>query len=220
MWTLSLNRFVIFEITEGHLMKQTPFVVPLLLAVLLFCVPARAAFFSIEPSDPLFVAPGQTASFELIFNPETDGAFTIIGWDLEFIYDTTEMTFDNVVDDLGLDPLGPIVDETGNLLSVSVLADFEDPGSTFVENTSQTLATFEFTMTGLESFDGISDFELLSQIGTVSPALGLLMDDEETIMQYLGEEGADISAVPLPDPLWMLLAGMASLAGVHRFRLR
>ena len=77
--------------TDRRPARRVRSIVLLMLTTLIVCVPARAAFFTIHPDDPLPVAPGQTVNFELIVHPQTDGDFTIIGWDLDFSFDPGEM---------------------------------------------------------------------------------------------------------------------------------
>ena len=183
------------------------------LTAMLMATPAMAEYFTITPEDTYSVsAIGETVAFELFYNPETDGMSSISAFELDFLFDSTELNFSQVTySPTGFGNLFPedpaAVDNTLHIAAGSIGA-----AAVLPENTSISLAILEFTVVDLVVFDGLSDFELLSQNGTSTG----MMDGENDPHINGGAVGADVGAVPIPGAVVLMGTGLLGLAGLRR----
>ncbi len=186
------------------------------LVFLFFQTSAMASSFSISPQGQIEVALGDTVNFDLSFNVGDDDPLTIIGIYFDFIFDSDELSL--LKDDItyNLPGFGSLSDVSPDDTNVRIDSASLGGSFTFVKNTPQSLLTIPFEVISLESFDGISDFRLESQIGTTGMDLrGMLLDDYMTTVQFEGAEGGSVG-VPIPGAFLLLGSGMICLFGFRK----
>lgn len=137
----------------------------------------------------------------------------IVGWELDFFFDSSELTFDkatyeNSFEDV--DPSGPTI--TGDNLYNPT---FNFSGFTFAQDAKTHLATYTFNITGLDPLDSQIDFRLESQIGV--NGRGLTDVSGLSFHQYDDASGANVvNPVPIPGAVWLLGPGLIGLAGLRK----
>lgn len=174
---------------------------------------AEAAYLSVTPTGSFDAQMATSISYDIFFNVEATESFTFIGWDFDLRYDPTELTnwtVSNLVPggsiDLPPNQVPPPVDTLTYLyLTPTGSVSYPTMGA-------YQLGTVTFDIISPVTFDGMADFEIVSQLGT---GKGFATDTFE-ILQYDGALGADVGAVPLPGAVWLLGSGMAALAGLRR----
>lgn len=169
---------------------------------------AEAAYLSVTPTGSFDAQMATSISYDIFFNVEAAESFSFIGWDLDMGYDSGELAFTSATNLLGGNIL-PTVADTLNFFHL-------DPVGTVDLTTegAHQLATVNFDILApVQMFDGMADFEILSQLGA-----GKGFATETMVLEYDGALGADVGAVPLPGAVWLLGSGMAALAGFRRHK--
>ena len=193
-------------------MKKTIKRAALLLAASIFVsTAAQAASFSVTPTGS-YDATGMTSvTFDVFLDVEAvDGAYNTIAWDFDFWFDSTELSYTGATMTSGT----LVMSGMENLY-----ANYQDlAGSTMLGVGSNLIGSVSFDLNmPLQAWDGMADFAVLSQLGTVGGAWrGILLDDFITGVQFDGAEGADVGAVPVPGAVWLLGSGLVGLAGLRR----
>jgi hypothetical protein len=91
-----------------------------------------------------------------------------------------------------------------------------DPDIEAAAGQTYDIASISFAVMDVTPFDGLSDFSLVSQIGTDGADLRGLFELSAT-HQFDGAVGADVGAVPVPAAVWLLGSGLIGLVGLrHR----
>jgi hypothetical protein len=182
-----------------------------------FSSEADAAFYTITPQDSILVTSVvETVTFDLDLTSEiTDDPLTYIAFDFDFTYDSNELTFDSATYGRGMEEFIHNDDGAGNLRLVGEVPFGEsalpaNPGNTY------DIASISFTIVGVEVFDGLADFELVSQTETQENR-GLFESQFDPPIRLGGAQGGDIGApVPLPGALWFLGSALIGLVGFRR----
>ena len=170
------------------------------------------AYFSIEPQTDVAGGIDDEVIFELFFtSPEVNGP-TIVGWELDFFFDSSELTFNKATYEDGFfDALPTHPEIIGNNIYNPT---FTLNNFTFQNNVRTLLATYTFDITGSDPLDGQTDFRLESQIGVSGRGL---TDQSGFFHQYDGAAGANvINPVPVPGALLLLCSGLISIAGFRK----
>ena len=164
------------------------------------------------------LAPGTQVDVNLYFN-YTGGMFADFqAMDLDFNIDLAEVTpkFDIAGDPeitwhvggsfntIGTQVVGNTVSYVGgNLASYNTWA----MGSNLV-------ATIPLLTVGTaQLWDGVGDFDLLSQIGTGNNGI---LDNYGNIIEYAGATGPDYGSVPIPSAIWLLGSAFIGLVGFRK----
>ncbi|AEB08657.1 hypothetical protein [Desulfobacca acetoxidans] len=209
-------------------MKPLRFLLLSMLISLFTLTPALASYWSLTPDGQIDTEIGDEIAFTLTFH-STENIPLMISWQLDFQVDATELEPATLASgkykvyyntfDAGFGPLniknGYFKDGIYDL-SAGSLFDVLN----ITAGNSYDFATFYMKVIADNTWDGIPDVALLSQIGI--EWLGI---QEETgiIHHYAGDDGASVGsppAVPIPGAIWLLGMGLLRLAAGARKRER
>lgn len=167
---------------------------------------ANAAYVSVTPTGSFDAQAATAVSYDIFFNVETNESFSFIGWDLDLRYDPGELA-NWTASNLLAGDIAQTAPDTLNFLYLDILGTTD-----FTTTGAHRLATVSFDIIGpAQPFDGMADFEVLSQLGTGNGFATMV-----EILQFDGALGADVGAVPIPGAFWLLGSGMAALFGFKR----
>ena len=197
----------------------------LLITLFVFTVvgTANAHYFSVDPTGTLTdLSVGDELAININFINESDESIWIDIWDVSFKYDSNELTpvteSNGPITGYKIDyyygsELSNSIDEEGGYnVNGANLSSWDEIGA----GKTATLATVYFTVVDVIS-DGESD---LSWTGLYSGfwEIGIFNATEgSSVLQYMdGADGPDVSAVPIPGAIWLMISGLMTAFGIRR----